>query len=289
MAKFKYSKLWLVVGVLLLANFAIIWGVIRSAPRQYARLYFFDVGQGDGIYLRTPQGNDVLIDTGPGDVILEKLGRVMPSTDRTLELVILTHPHADHISGMIEILKRYQVGMVMLPKAGYESETYAYLLELLDEKHTKIIAPTIGRRVVLDRALVFDVYYPLVGAFGKSPKDINDVSIVGRLAYGNMDVLLSGDAGKDVEVLLERLGLPLDVEILKVGHHGSRHSTGGALITQTTPDYAVISAGKNSYGHPHEEVLGILMENKIPILRTDEHGDISFRIYPDRLELIKQN
>lgn len=287
MVKFKYSKIWYAVLFLLLANIAAAATTRQFTQADHGRLHFFDVGQGDAIYYRTAAGNDILIDAGPGDAVLSKLGRVMPFWDRELELVILTHPHADHISGMVEVLRRYRVKTVMLPYAEHGSEVYKTLLSGFKVEKINIVRPRLGQRIFLDEQSVFDVYYPILAKFDEQPKDINDVSVVGRLSFGKINILLTGDAGRDIENLLLRLGLPLEAEILKVGHHGSKHSSSPEFLKVASSSYAIISVGKNSYGHPHEEVLGTLNETDAEVLRTDEHGDIRFDIYPDRIELSK--
>ena len=287
MAKFKYSKVWYAVLFLLLANVAAAATTRQFTRRDYGQLHFFDVGQGDAVYYRTAAGNDILIDAGPGDAVLSKLGRVMPFWDRQLELVILTHPHADHISGMVEILGRYKVKAVILPDAEHNSEVYKTLLSELQARAIKIVRPRLGQRIFLDEQSVFDVYYPILSEFANQPKDINDVSVVGRLSFGKINVLLTGDAGRDIEKLLSRLGLPLQAEIFKVGHHGSRHSSSAEFLKAASSSYAVISVGKNSYGLPHEEVLGLFQNSVTKLLRTDEEGDIRFDIYPDKIVLSK--
>ncbi|MDP3741425.1 MAG: MBL fold metallo-hydrolase [bacterium] len=283
MTKTKYSKIWYLIGALLAANIAAHTTVSAITPRNYAALHFFDVGQGDGIYLRTIGGNDVLVDTGPGDVILSKLGRVMPFWDRTIEFVVLTHPHADHISGMIQVLKRYEVKAAMIPEVDYDSQIYNELLRSLKDHGVEVVRPKAGQRILLDQSTVLDIYFPILE--NVEAKDINDTSIVSKLSFGNLNVLLTGDAGKDVEEWLIAFDFPIESEILKVGHHGSRHSSAKAFLDKTSSTYNVISVGKNSYGHPHEEVLGLFADKKAQILRTDERGDVVFEIYPDEFKL----
>lgn len=288
MSKFKFHKFWYLVGLLLLANTAVVFATRQSRPRDHTTVNFFDVGQGDATYLRTPRGSDILVDAGPGDVLLGKLGAAMPFFDRTIELAILTHPHADHITGMIEVLKRYNVRKVILPEADYDSQTYRVFLDLLSGKHVAIVRPKLGERIFLDNETVLDIDYPVLGGAENHPSDINDVSIVARLSFGQSNVLLMGDAGKDIEQTLLAYHLPLDAEILKVGHHGSRHSTSVELLKDVNPRYGVISVGaKNTYGHPHEETLQALASSGVEILRTDERGDVAFALYPDRVELQK--
>lgn len=266
-----------------MANLAVWIAVAAGGGRPYARLNFLDIGQGDAAYLRTAEGNDVLIDGGPGDAVLSKLGKFMPFWDRSIEFLILTHPHADHVGGLVDVLQRYHVAAVLISEVTYNSATYRSFLDLLREKHISVVVPHLGQRIFLDRSTVFDVYYPVVKDFVTLPGDINDVSVVGKLSFGKSHVLFAGDAGKDIESLLLSFQLPLGSEILKVGHHGSRHSTSPEFLKAVGPRESVISVGKNSYGHPHPEVLGLLAEDRTEILRTDQRGDISFRIYPDRI------
>lgn len=282
---YKFSRAWYLVFIIFLFNAVAFFTVLQVRPKDYLDLRFFDVGQGDAAYIRTIQGNDILVDTGPGDAILGKLGKAMPFADRTIELVILTHPHADHISGMLEILKRYKVQLVLLPNAVYESATYEALTKRLAEKGVSVRYARLGQRIFLDDSAVLDLYYPVVADSTSVPKDINDVSAVGKLTFGRSQIFLTGDAGQDIERLLLSLGLPLQAAILKVGHHGSRHSSSPEFLAAVRPRFAVISSGKNPYGHPHEETLQVLKESAAEILRTDERGDIIFQIYPQEISL----
>lgn len=282
MKKQKFSRAWYLVGILAAANIAVWTGLDTAGSTNFGKLYFFDVGQGDAIYFRTPQGNDVLIDAGPGDAVLSKLGRAMPFNDRTIEFAVLTHPHADHTSGMVELLKRYQVKQIMLPDVDYSSATYQALLRELAKKEVKISRPKLGQRVFLDSSVVLDIFFPLAADWPTYPRDMNDVSVVGRLALGQSQVLLAGDAGKNIEQLLLKFKLPVESEILKVGHHGSRHSTDSQFAGAVKPQYSVISVGENKYGHPHPQVLETLSELHTTIIQTDE-GDVVFEIYPDRV------
>lgn len=282
--KQKYSRFWFVVGILLAANLA-VRAMAGNGHAEYADLTFFDVGQGDAIYLRTSQGNDILVDGGPGDAVLAKLGKILPYGDRKIELVILTHPHADHVSGLVEILKRYRVEKIILPEVDYETATYAAFLNLLKEKQIEALKPKLGQRVLLDDSAALDILYPIIGHFEHAPDDINDSSVVARMSLGRMQILLTGDAGKAIEDFLVKAGIPISAEILKVGHHGSRHSTGQEFASRVGPQYAVVSVGKNSYGHPHGEAMAALAGSQSKILRTDEMGDVKFKIYPDRVEL----
>src|SRR3989344_3610122 len=158
MKRQKFSKIWYLIGLLFLANIAVWAGSEQIQDAEYLRLHFFDVGQGDGIYLRTPQGNDVLIDGGPNEAVLSKLGDTMPFTDHTIELAILTHPHADHVAGLVAVLQRYEVEKILLSDIDYETATYQALLDLVAEKHVDVLRPRLGQRIVLDDTSVLDIY-----------------------------------------------------------------------------------------------------------------------------------
>ncbi len=286
MLKLRFSKWWYAVGALAIANIAVWVAVTKFQSPDYAKLYFFDVGQGDAIYLRTIQGNDVLIDGGPGDAVLSKLGKAMPFTDRTIELMILTHPHADHVSGLVEVIRRFKVEKLLVSEVFYNSATAKTFEDLVSRKGISVVHPHLGQRVFLDESTVLDIYYPVAPELTKPPKDINDVSMVARFSFGKNQVLFMGDAGKGIENFLVKLGLPLTAEVLKVGHHGSRHSTAPEFLKTVGPDYSVISVGQNRYGHPHEEVLGLFVSQEKKLLRTDEQGDIVFLLFPDRVALV---
>lgn len=280
------KKIWLLVALLAVANL-VAWLVLRGQlPTDHGRLIVFDVGQGDAIYFRSPQGNDILIDGGPSDAVLAKLGRAMPFADRTIELMILTHPHADHVAGLVEVLKRYRVKAVMFPDVPYDTSTYQAFLALVREKNIPVITPHLGQRVDFDQTSVFDVYYPLAAKFAVAPKDMNDASIVGKLSVGRTRALLTGDAGQSIEAELLNLHLPLRAAILKVGHHGSQHSSSQAFLDAVGAQFSAISVGQhNRYGHPAAATLTALANTPTQVLRTDEDGDLNFLLYSDRVVL----
>lgn len=283
--KFKLSKIWYFVGALLLANLGVWLGVWESRPSNFAKVDFFDVGQGDALYIRTVHGADILIDGGPGDAVLSKLGRAMPVLDRTLEFVILTHPHADHVSGLVEVLKRYKVKNVMFSKVNFSSATYSAFLNLLESKEINVINPKLGQRIFLDSKTILDVFYPLALNDQAEVKDPNKISLVTRMTFGKNHVLLMADAGMSIEQFLLKLNLPITSGVLKVAHQGSNSASSPEFLQAVKPEYAVISVGQNNYGHPSPEVLRTLNDQKIEVLRTDEKGDIKFSFYPDRVGL----
>ena len=254
---------------------------------------FFDVGQGDSSFIETPQRKQILVDGGPDATVLEKLGKAMPFWDRSIDLVILSHPAQDHVAGLLDVLKAYKVKNILW--TGIEKETVIFTQwkeALLKEQKegARVFLAHAGQRIDLgENALCpqhIDVLYPdsIAGTLVKN--DDNDTSIVARFEYCSHSFLFTGDLTKKGEKILLALssaeGLsqkaPVDSTILKVGHHGSKTSSSAQFVEAVSPEVAVISAGrKNRYGHPNLETLETLARYGIEIRRTDKEGDIVFR------------
>lgn len=236
------------------------------------RVWFFDVGQGDSILIETPDHHQILVDGGPSQEVLSKLGQVMPPWDRSIDAIVLTHPHKDHVAGLVSVLERYDVAAVYdggaLSHTGemdaFESDTVA---ESAAPNH--LVA---GERFVYGD-VTLDVLAPTRLIDGAYPKDPNEASVVLLLTYRDTTVLLMGDAPDDVERdILPSVG---DVDVLKIGHHGSRTSSSVEFLDDVTPEFAIISCGiDNSYGHPHPATIQRLDDRNVRVERTDLDGDI---------------
>jgi len=226
-------------------------------------------------FIEIPNGNQILIDGGPSIRILDKLGGVMPFWDRSLDLIILTHPHADHLDGLLEVLKRYDADMVMETGVNHSLPEYEEWRKLLKEKEIRVITAKRGQRVRLAESAGLDVLMPFKNFSGESPKNIHESMIIAKLYYGLNTALLTGDAEKSLEYQLLFYGDDLDSDILKVGHHGSKTSTSEEFLKAVSPQVAIISAGrKNRYGHPHQEVIDRIRKAGVQARRTDQNGDI---------------
>ncbi len=274
---------------LLAATVAVIWyAVFHFESRQNLVVTFFDIGQGDAILIEAPNGNQILIDGGPGDRILAKLGGTLPFWDRSLDLVILTHPHADHVTGLVDVLERYDVGMVLETGVNHSIPEYAEWRELLKEKDVKVITAKSGQRVQFSESARLDILTPFENFAGASRPNVHDAMLVSRLAHGSTTVLLMGDAEKSLEYRLLYSGDDLDADILKVGHHGSKTSSTVEFLAAVSPEIAVIQVGrKNRFGHPVEEVLERLEASGAKILRTDRDGDIRILSNGTAYELLR--
>ncbi len=271
----KYAQ-WIVLSVFFCTNIFIWAAVVRADSGAELTVAFLDVGQGDAIYIEAPNGNQVLIDGGPNMKILRALGRVMPFYDRSIDLIISTHPDQDHVGGLSLVMKRMKIAAVATTENTSETGAYAAFEEGIRTKNIPRILARAPTRIILDRGIVLEILFPDRNAAGW---ETNTGSVVARLTYGEQSFLLTGDSPIAIEkYLVGKNGEKLKTTVLKLGHHGSRTSTSRIFLSAVDPEYAIISAGKdNKYGHPHKEVLTLLDELKIPHLNTADRSTIIFK------------
>lgn len=254
----------------------LVWVAVAALPDGKLHVHFLDVGQGDAIFIRTPDGRQVLIDGGPdGQALFNQLGQVMPFWDRSLDLVIATHPDSDHIGGLLRLPERLRIAAAVDTPQGWANPAGANWRVALDAAGIPVTLQSQGGQIDLGRGAVLEVLWPPARS-PVDPTDANENSLVLRLVYGEFRVLLTGDAGLLSEGLMLAQGLPLAATVLKVGHHGSAGSTDARLVDAVDPQIAVISVGAgNRYGHPAEVVLANLAGRAL--YRTDRHGRIHLR------------
>lgn len=272
----RYGK-WYVLGAVAIAAF-FIWQAVFwvEARRDRVFLHVLDVGQGDALLIESGRTR-VLVDGGPDSSVLVKLGSLLPFWDRSIDLIILTHPHADHLDGILEVLKRYDVGTVLETGVNHSIPDYAEWRQVLAEKRIRAVIAEAGQKITLSGGAYLDILAPSKNFANASPKNIHEAMIVPELAYASTAALLMGDAEKPLERALAASGRDLRADILKVGHHGSKTSSSEEFLGRVLPKFAVISAGrKNRYGHPHQETLDRLARFAGRILRTDQLGNITF-------------
>jgi len=276
---FKKDKKWNLGILIALICFNILaWiAVYDFSQPAFLEVIFFDVGQGDAIFIETPKKHQILIDGGPGVVILEKLAKSMPFYDRTIDLIILTHPEFDHLSGLNEILKKYKVSNILWTGIVRDTAEYKEWKKLIEEEKTEIFIAKAGQKILWESETnnYMEVLYPFENLEGKVFEDSNNTSIISKLVFGKNSFLFTGDAYKNVEGELINKKAEIDSDVLKVSHHGSKTSSSEEFIKSVSPQIAVISAGiGNKYGHPHQEVLELLEKYDIKVSRTDKDGDI---------------
>jgi competence protein ComEC len=257
-----------VAGVLLFLGFFAWLGL----PDGRLHVVFLDVGQGDAIFIQTPSGRQVLIDGGPSEtVLLSQLGRQMPFWDRAIDVMLLTHPDSDHVTGLVPVLERYRVDTVIHRPVKMDSETYDYWLQLVETEGATVYRGEAGMRLALDEGLDMVVLHPGAELVSGEGGSANNNSVVTRLTYGQVSVLLTGDIEAEVEQWLVAEGVTLASTVLKAAHHGSCSSTTEEFLAAVDPEVVVISVGEdNDFGHPCAGVLERLGE--LPVYRTDEQG-----------------
>ena len=270
----KRPALILAAFTLVVIDVVILFFLLYERPRVLT-VAFLDVGQGDAIFIESPTGAQMLIDGGRDRAVLRELGKQMSPLDRTIDVVVETHPDADHIGGLSDVFLRYEVGAFLTPGIEHDTrETEALDAAVLAEKETDIYVPRRGMRIVLGGGAYADILFPDRDVSGVEP---NDGSVIMRVVYGDTAFFLSGDAPESVENHVVRLGGGLQSEVLKAGHHGSRTSTGQALLDATDPAFVVVSAGAdNSYGHPHPDVLARVIASGAQVRSTMGQGAVVF-------------
>ncbi|MEK7148428.1 MAG: ComEC/Rec2 family competence protein [Patescibacteria group bacterium] len=265
------------LAIFLVVNIFIWAAVFRVDRKGELTVAFLNVGQGDAIYIEAPNGKQMLIDGGPpSGAVLRALGSVMPFWDRSLDVVLSTHPDQDHVGGLPIVLNRFRVGYVVTTENISDTGAYNAFEKEIAEKRLKRVLARAGEKIILDDGVVLEILFPDRSAQGW---ETNTGSIVARLLYGNESFVFTGDSPQSVEkFLVNKKGGAIRSTVLKLGHHGSRTSSSREFLSAVDSKYAVISAGKdNKYGHPHKEVTDLLTELKIPSISTAEHGTIIFK------------
>lgn len=241
-----------------------------SLPQeQELAVHYIDVGQGDSI-LAGSKGRYMLIDAGENDQAETVISYLKQAGVTSLDYVIGTHPHSDHIGGLDKVIDEFPVGMVILPPVEHTTRTFEDVLDSISRRGLKITAPTPGDTYPLGNAS-----FTIVAPAGDYENDLNNWSVGIRLVCDNTSFLMCGDAESEAEADMAKSGIALKSDVLKAGHHGSSTSTSSVFLDAVSPSYVVIQCGKgNSYGHPHRETIEKLEKAGCSVFRTDEDGTI---------------
>ena len=272
---------------------ALIWLFVFAWPDDRLHLVFCDVGQGDAILI-SRRFNQVLIDGGPDESVLACLSENMPFWDKTIEIVALTHPQADHLTGLISVLERYQVEYFITGPEGNESAGYSKLVQLIQSNQALRARNVYQGDEIKLGGVALEALWPekdwalaqlttdyqslatnhqfVLGA--STTRNLNDFSLIFHLKFGDFDALLSGDADSKIQDEIIREASIPQVEVLKIPHHGSKYSMTDEFLKAVKPDLAIMSVGKNRFGHPAQELLDQLKTSGIKFLRTDQKGSI---------------
>lgn len=274
------EKMLVRIGVLVVLVFSALASWLLpyiSVPTssEFLSVTFLDIGQGDAILIETPDGVQMLIDGGPDGTVLRRLATELPWFDRTLDIVLGTHPDKDHIGGLVDVLKRFKVGQIITTENTGETMVASTFQKGLVQEGATLTMARAGQVYQLGASTTLTIFAP---ANNPAMLESNTASIVVKLSYGVTDFMLTGDAPSGIEdYLVKTYGDELKSEVLKLGHHGSKTSTSELFLDTVKPQYAVVSAGKdNSYGHPHQAVVDVVATRGIGLVSTAEQGSITF-------------
>jgi competence protein ComEC len=276
----KRRKIYWAITLIIIFSL-ILLSIFKKPEEEPLSITMLDIGQGDAIYIETPNGQNMLVDSGRDRSILSSIDPYVGFKDK-IDVIENSNPDLDHIGGFPFVIEKYNIGKIISAGTNHQDlPAFKKIEELAKENKIDIDIPKQGTVYVLDPKA--GVTYTILWPEGNVRNwERNAGSIVGLLEYGEHKVLLTGDAPKEVEdqVMAKYRKDLQNIDILKVGHHGSRTSTGENLLKTTNPKYAIISAGLNNfYGHPHKEVVNLLEKYKIKTLVTSEEGTIECNIF----------
>lgn len=265
------------IAVLALSVFtAVAWSaVLRENRHGLLTVSFLNVGQGDSIFIEAPSGRQALIDGGPNSVVLRELSKVIPWYDRTIDVMIPTHPDTDHVGGLIDILARYKISYIVNSDVEGDTVTAKALIEQIAREEARQTVARRGQIIDLGGGAYLEILAP-----DRSVKhvDTNTGCVVARLVYGATAFMLSCDTPKEIEDYLVQLdGGDLRSDVLKAGHHGSKNSSSPFFVGFVNPSHAVFSRGcDNRYGHPHKEIVDLFARFGVPTYDTCTDGRVTF-------------
>ena len=274
---------------LCLVVFAITTTAIAKDQDGLLKVYFLDVGQGDAELIVTPSGKQILIDGGPTNQIMGELGTIMPFYDSTIDMILATHKHSDHITGLISVLDKYDVSKIVDTNRCYDASEAEEWQMRKESEGSELITAKTGDEFDFGDGVKIRILYPDIVPADYKTKNPNNDSIVAMLEYGNLRILLMGDAELPVERDILNKKINVDANILKIGHHGSKTSSTSSFLNSVSPAVGVIEVGaKNSYGLPSDVILSRLETLAIKYYRTDVDGTIKLSSNGKYFKITKQ-
>lgn len=266
------------VGLLFISFLVILFSsfsIYQDSVLRELRVSFLDIGQGDSALVQTPSGHTMIIDGGPNTSVLTRLDEELSFFKNDIDVVVATHPDADHVTGLIPVLHKYKVGMIVQSGQTSDTEVFKDVDDHIEQEGAQLYIAAAGDVIDFQDGVTATILHPYTGEYFS---DMNSASIAMVLKYGDESFLLTGDLPiQNESLVLSSKLLPKNITVYKAGHHGSKTSSGNALLSYIKPEYAVISAGKdNKYGHPNPEAMERLNVYAKEILSTIDRGTISF-------------
>ncbi len=292
---FQNSKLKIILlGIAVILAAILIFVFIDNFNKEKLEVFFLDVGQGDSIFIQAPQGQNIIIDGGPDRKVVKELSRYLPWWDKTIDLMILTHPHDDHVTGLIEIIKHYNVENIVYTGAAHNSPNFLSWLEIIKKENIPVKIPIAPESIILGNDCKMQFFYPFKNLYNQENENLNNTSIVLKLIYKNTSFLFAGDieegvenelidnycvskniSEKDFYCIPQNNQFNLRADVFKANHHGSDTSNSEEFLRAVNPVRAVISAGKeNNFNHPSLRVINRFKDFAISFYRTDLKGTI---------------
>jgi len=243
-------------------------------------IIFLDVGQGDSAVIKTAEGKNIIIDGGPDNTLVYKLGQYIRWPDKNIDLFILSHPDADHLIGIIELLDRYSFKEIYITGINHKTPEYKFFLRKIQEQGIKVSFAHIKDEFIFGD-LRIEKIYPKENFYGREMSNANDSSLVLKVRYKNLSVLFTGDLEKEKQEELLKYNIKSD--LLKFPHHGSLDSFSEEFLSTVQPDEVIISVGENFFGHPSKKVLRYLERNSVRYVTTQENGDVIFSFTDNKI------
>lgn len=271
---YKLYKILLILGIVaVLVAIPTFW--LTYSTGSELEVDFLDIGQGDAILIKAPFGQNILIDGGPDNTVIKRLGENLAWWDKKIDLIILTHPHDDHVTGLIEVIKRYKVKKILYTGVVHTSPNYIAWLELVRGRQIPLTIIDKPQTIILGEHCVLDILYPTKSLLGQTVNNLNNSSIIVQLIYEETKFLLTGDAEIEVEQELVESNIDLTAQVLKAGHHGSDTSSSIEFLQAVKPAIVVIQVGiDNDFGHPSRRVIKRLERIGAQVLRNDLDGTV---------------
>jgi beta-lactamase superfamily II metal-dependent hydrolase len=266
---------WVIIVAISLLYLFVPW----TTYGQELDIDVLDIGQGDSILIRTPQHHTILIDGGPDESVIDQLDEVLPFWSRSIDVILPTHPQADHINGLVAVLQRFSVNQEFNTPAKANINAYFSIKREIEQQKITQRYFMRGEAINTDDNVSIKSLWPPPNSNWDSVADLNDVAQVCLLQYQNFRALFTADAGANIDQQLEKLGDAQPVDMLKVAHHGSATGTDEQFLKSIHPYISVISVGaSNNYGHPALSTLQQLQSVNSQVWRTDQDGRVEVSV-----------